>query len=84
VESKSNLSKARRKSGFAVIVVDGTGGITISKNQRKIFTNSPTRKVKKFCIKMDNLSRLIDLTIPPKRVIYGVTKKEENNEEDHN
>ena len=41
-------------------------------------------KVKKVCINMGNLSRLIDLTKPPKRVIYCVTKEEVNDEEDHN
>jgi len=32
VESKSNLSKVRRKSDFALIGADGIGGIAISKN----------------------------------------------------
>jgi hypothetical protein len=46
VESKSNQSKARRKSDFAVTSADGTGGITISKNRRKVFKKIPTMKVK--------------------------------------
>lgn len=41
-------------------------------------------RVKKVCIKMGNLSRLIDLTKPTKRVIYGVTKGEVNHGEDYN
>ena len=84
MESKSNLSKVRRKSDFAPIGADGTGGITISKNRRKMFRTIPTFKVKKVCIKHGNLSRLIDLTKPWKRVIYGVTKEEVNHGEDHN
>ena len=38
----------------------------------------------KYCIKKGNLYRLIDLTIPSKRVIYRVSEKEVKDDNENN
>lgn len=66
VGSRSNPSKARKRKGFALTDAGGTGGtITTRRNN---------------CINKGNVYRLNNLTKPPKRVMYSVTKEEVNDE----